>query len=406
MQVLCHTTLSIRYALQVVLSALPLIVELVSLLLTFAGLAYLLLALLAIRSFRHQPRPLPAAVLPTISVLKPVKGFDPGLEEACRSHCRQAYQGRFELLLGTSSTGEEFVGLEAIAAQLRTDFPTVHVRVIACPEQLGTNGKVSTLVQMLPHALGEVLAINDADIRVAPTYLATIAAWLAQPDVGMVTTPYFAQVAPKGGVWSRLEALGIATEFFPSILVARMMERGLRFGLGSTLALRRTTLERLGGLTPLLEELADDYELGVRTAALGLRIILANEPVATSVPRYSLRSFADHQTRWFRTVRDARPLGYLGVVTTYALPWAMATVVASGAALWSISLLSLTLLLRVAVALTGGVGVLGDGQVLRDLVLLPVRDTCAVLFWAWSFAGDTVLWRGERFRVRRGKLVR
>ncbi len=388
------------------LNALPLAVELATLLLTLAGLFYLSLALLAIRSFRRQPRPAAPAVLPTLSILKPVKGFDPGLLNALRSHCRQTYAGRFELLLGASGDAAELSALETMVAQLHLEFPATAIRVIACPERLGTNGKVSTLLQMLPHALGNVLVINDADIRVSLDYLAHLTAWLAQPNVGLVTAPYFAQVATRGGVWSRLEALGISTEFFPSVLVARMMERGVRFGLGSTLALRRDTLDRIGGLEPLVELLADDYELGARTAAAGMRVVLANEPVATSVPPYSLRGFALHQTRWYRTVRDARRLGYLGMVTTYALPWAMATVVASGGALWSVSLLSLTLLLRVAVALSGGVGVLQDGQVLRDLMLLPVRDTASLLFWAWSFAGNTVLWRGERFHVQNGRLVR
>ena len=333
-----------------------------------------------------------------------MKGFDPGLEEACRSQCRQTYSGRFELLLG-AGTGEAGA-LEEMAMRLRAEFPAVPVRLAVCPERLGTNGKVSTLLQLVPHALGEVLVINDADIRVGPVYLAHLAAELAAPNVGLVTAPYFAQVVPGGGIWSRLEALGISTDFFPSVLVARMMERGVRFGLGSTLALRRETLERLGGYEPLLEKLADDYELGVRTAKMGLRVVLSREVVATGVPRYTLQGFAEHQTRWYRTVRDARRLGYLGLVTTYALPWAMATVVASGAALWSISLLSLSLLLRVAVALGGGVSLLQDGQVLRDLFLLPVRDTASVLFWAWSFAGDEVVWRGERFRVKAGKLER
>ena len=387
-----------------VLSVLPLVVELLTLLLTLAGLSYLALALLAMWSFRRQERPA-AAGAPTVSILKSVKGFDPGLREALRSHCRQEYAGRYELLVGAADRGE-LAALEEMAAALRAEFAAVPVRVVACRERLGTNGKVSTLLQMVPHALGEVLVINDADIRVGPAYLSTLTAWLAVPNVGLVTVPYFAQVAPGGGVWSRLEALGIATDFLPSVLVARLMERGVRFGLGSTLALRRETLERVGGFAPLLDYLADDYELGARTAALGLRVVLANEPVATSVPHYSLRGFAEHQTRWYRTVRDARRLGYLGVVTTYALPWAMATVVASGFAFWSVPVLSLVLLVRMAVALSAGVGLLQDGQVLRDLLLLPVRDTCSVLFWAWSFASDEVTWRGERFRVTAGRLMR
>ncbi len=396
--------------LKVVLSFLPFLVHLATLLLTFAGLAYLSLCLLAVRSFRRQPRPAAGALQPTVSVLKPVKGFDPGLIEAVRSHCAQSYGGRFELLLGAAGSSDETAALQAMAAQLHAEFPAVHLRVVPCPQRLGTNGKVSTLLQLVPHALGDVLVINDADIRVGPGYLAAITDALAGTDapagpaVGLVTTPYFALA--EGGLWSRLEALGVSTGFLPSILVARMMEGGLRFGLGSTLALWRGTLDRIGGLQPLLEYLADDYEIGARTAALGLRVVLSQEVVVTGVPRYTLRAFVEHQLRWARTVRDARRLGYLGLVTTFALPWAVANVISSGGSLPSLSLLSLTVLLRVAVALTAGVGTLHDGQVLRDIALLPLRDFFSLFFWAWSYAGDDVVWRGERFRVQQGKLVR
>ncbi len=397
--------MDIRYA-ETVLSLLPSLLQLVTLLLTVAGLVYLSLSLLAVRSFQRQPVPPPSPVPPTVSVLKPVKGFDPGLLEAFRSHCRQSYSGRFELLLGAGGSGEEVAALQGMAAELQAEFPLVPIRVVACTQRLGTNGKVSTLVQLLPHALGDVLVINDADIRVGTGYLTTVTASLADPGVGLVTMPYLAQVYTGGGIWARLESLGISTSFLPSVLTARMMEGGVRFGLGSTLALRRETLQRIGGLSPLLEHLADDYEVGARIAALPMRVVLSREVVATSVPPYSLHGFVEHQVRWARTVRDARKWGYLGMVTTFALPWALATVVSSGLALWSLSLLSLTVLLRVAVALTAGVGILHDGQVLRDLALLPLRDFFSLFFWAWSYAGDDIVWRGERFRVRNGLLVR
>lgn len=376
-------------------------IELVCALLTLSGIAYLLIALLGIRSFGRQAAPVMHGLPPTVSILKPVKGSDPGLYESFASNCRQNYAGRYELLLGQSDATEP---LDAMAAQLRAEFPNVPVRVLPCPERLGTNGKVSTLAQMVPHALGDVLVINDADIRVSPNYLTSIAASLSEPGVGMVTAPYLGQVVPRGGLWSKLEALGISVEFLPGICAARLMEHGIRFGLGSTLALRRETLADIGGIEVLLDYLADDYELGVRVHAAGHRVVLSREIVATTVPLYSFRTFAEHQLRWSRTVRDARPLQYIGFASTFALPWALATVLASGFALWSFSLLSLALLLRFAVALSGGVGVLRDGQVLRDLFLVPVRDCFSLLLWAWSYADNVVVWRGERFLVRKGKL--
>jgi ceramide glucosyltransferase len=379
-------------------------VELVTTILTLAGLAYLLIALLAARAFHREPAVTLIGDAPTISILKPIKGMDPHRYAAFASHCVQQYGGRYELLLGLSDSDDAAVLTEI--DRLRTEYPEVAIRAIPCGERLGTNGKVSTLAQMVPHALGQVLVINDADIVVGPNYLAKLAAELSQPNVGFVTTPYLGRTNDKPVLWARLEALGIATDFMPGVLTARMLDRGVRFGLGSTLALRRETLEQIGGLSPLLQHLADDYELGARVHAAGKRVVLSSEVVATSVPQYSFADFWHHQLRWARGVRDARQLGYLGLAISYALPWALANVIASGFALPSFTLLSLVLLARVAMALQVGVGILRDGQVLRDLWLLPVRDCFGLIVWAWSYAGDDVIWRGERFRLHRGVLSR
>jgi ceramide glucosyltransferase len=190
------------------------------------------------------------------------------------------------------------------------------------------------------------------------------------------------------------------------VLTARWLEGGIRFGLGSTLAMTKTALAKAGGLEALVDALADDYEMGYRISQAGYLVELCPEVVETSVPAYDFKGFWEHQVRWARTTRDSRKLGYMGLGVTYCVPWALLTVVASGFALWSFSLLSVALLARVAVALMVGVGVLRDGQVLRDLWLLPVRDCFGLLFWTWSFAGDTVVWRGEVFRLRDGRISR
>ncbi|SEB85419.1 bacteriohopanetetrol glucosamine biosynthesis glycosyltransferase HpnI [Terriglobus roseus] len=380
------------------------IVETITTVLTLAGLAYLLIALLAARAFRREPVSPAPPTWPTVSVLKPVKGMDPKRYAAFASHCVQQYAGRYELLLGLSDP--EDAELLAEIDRLKADFPALPIRAVLCGERLGTNGKVSTLAQMLPHALGEVIVINDADILVGPQYLSRIMADLSQPGVGMVTAPYVGRTADKPGLWARLEALGISTDFLPGVLTARMLDRGVRFGLGSTLAMRRATLDAIGGLTPLLEHLADDYELGARIHARGMRVMLSPEVVETSVPAYDFAGYWQHQLRWSRGVRDARRAGYVGLAISYAIPWALANVIASGFALPSFTLLSLVLLARVALALGVGVGILRDGQVLRDLWLLPLRDCFGLLFWAWSYADDTVVWRGEHFRLKRGILLR
>jgi ceramide glucosyltransferase len=382
-------------------------IETITTLLTLAGLAYLLLALWGARSFVHfwrGKKPV-SGFAPDVTVLKPVKGVDPRMYTGLASHCRQQYAGAFEIIFGVSSLDDPAVGE---IERLRAEFPECAIRLVECRERLGTSGKVSNLVQMLGEARYEHVIINDSDIRVSPQYLTRVMECFADPHVGMVTAPYIGKTAerrPAMTLWSRLEALGISTDFLPGVLTARYLEGGIHFGLGSTLAMSRIALAKAGGLEPLVEYLADDYEIGARIANAGYCVELCGEVVETTVPAYTFRGFCDHQLRWARSTRDSRKLGYAGLGITYALPWAMMTCVASGFALWSFSLLSIVALARVAVALSVGVGVLRDGQVLRDLWLLPLRDFLGLGFWAWSFAGDTVVWRGELFRLRDGRIT-
>jgi ceramide glucosyltransferase len=384
-------------------------IQLVVAALALSGIAYSLIALWGARDFKNSARtavdsvPVKAADGSAlgVSILKPVKGLDARMYAGLVSHCVQEYVGEFELLFGVSSLEDASV---AEVARLIVEYPHVSIRLVECPARLGPNGKVSNLAQMLPHARFEHVLVNDSDIRVSPRYLSRVVAPFLSAEVGLVTAPYFGRA--ERTLWSRLEALGISTDFIPGVLTARKLEGGIRFGLGSTLATTKTALASIGGFEALVDQLADDYELGARLSAAGYRVELVHEVVETTVPAYTLRGFCEHQLRWARSTRDSRRLGYLGLVVTYVLPWSLATVIVTGGSLWSLSLLSAALLVRVAVALTIGVGILRDGQVLRDLLLLPLRDCFGLFFWAWSYASDQVVWRGERFRLSRGTLER
>ncbi len=381
-------------------------VEVVTTLLTVGGLVYMLLALWGARDFAHSCERAAAEFAPDVTILKPVKGVDARMYAGFVSHCRQTYAGRFEIIFGVSSMDDPAV---VEIERLCSEFPECAIRLVHCTERLGTSGKVSNLVQMLREARYEFVIVNDSDILVSPNYLTRVMRVFAEPRVGMVTAPYLGRTAVGGEaltVWSRMEALGISTDFFPGVLTARKIEGGIRFGLGSTLAVSREALTAAGGLEPLVEYLADDYEMGARIAAAGYKVELCCEVVETTVPAYDFRGFREHQLRWARSTRDSRRWGYVGLGITYCVPWAVLNCVASGLALWSFTLLSLVLLARVAVALTVGVGLLRDEQVLRDVWLLPVRDFFGLGFWAWSFASDTVVWRGERFRLVGGRISR
>ncbi len=382
------------------------IIALVFTLLTLVALVYAIFVFRAARAYMRSCRmPLPA-FYPVVSILKPVKGVDPEMYTAFVSHCGQDYPGEYEILFGASSMADPAV---ALIQRLQREFPEQQIRLLICPQVLGANGKISNLVQMAAQARYDHLLINDSDIRVSPRYLRNVMPAFAIANdtgkpVGMVTALYGGHSHKTLG--SRLEALGIATDFIPGVLTARWLEKGLHFGLGSTLAVTRGALDAIGGLRPLVDHLADDYELGVRIFQAGYRVELGREIVETSIPAYTFSEFVAHQLRWARGVRDARPLGYFGLLMTFGLPWALANVIASGASLDSIALLSVMVCVRFAMALSVGVGVLGDRETLRDLWLLPLRDLVALGVWFWSFADDAIVWRGERFHLRQGKLIR
>jgi len=394
-------------------------VEIATTVLAVAGMGYFLAAMVAARAFLSARRAPLAAFAPGVSVLKSLKGLDPGMIDAFRSHCHQSYAGEYELLFGVSSLSDP--AAQAVE-QLKQEFPDRSIQLIECPARLGTNGKVSTLAQLADHARHSFLLINDSDITVSPRYLERVMASFApapgsptvagkpHPPVGLVTALYRGRAngtpARRGGLPSRLEALGIATDFQAGVLLSKMIEGGLRYGLGSTLAISHEAFDRSGGLKPLADHLADDYELGVRVARAGFRVALSAEVVETAIPAYGWRGFVDHQLRWARTVRDARPWGYAGLVFTHGLGWALLNVLASGLSPVSLWLLGLSFFLRLTLAMMVGVELLSDHQVLPSLWLLPLRDLIAMGVWAAGFAGNTIVWCGERFLLKDGKLQR
>jgi len=337
--------------------------------------------------------------LPPLSILKPLKGIDPEIYECLRSHCLQDYPD-YEVLLGVSDPHDPSI---SHVEQLQREFPRLSIRLLICRQILGANVKVSNLAQMLPEAKYEHLLVNDSDIRVQPGYLQSVVAPLAAADIGLVTCLYRGVAGSTLG--ARLESLGIGTDFSAGVLTAWRFE-GIRFGLGSTLAFRKRDLQAVGGFSALAGYLADDYQLGRRIADSGLKVKLSSMVVETLLPRYSLTGFFRHQIRWARAVRDSRFWGYAGLGLTFGLVWAVAGLILARGAAWAWWLLIAALILRVAVALAVGRCVLQDRQIFPLLPLLPLRDAVAFFIWLASFFGHTVVWRGDRFRLRNGKLTR
>jgi len=362
------------------------------------GVGFYVLCLWSAHKFQRDSSKSHPIFTPPVSILKPLRGADPQMYESFRSHCVQDYP-EYEMVFGVSDPDDPAV--EAVQ-QLIREFPQCQIRLMVCPEVLGNNRKTSNLAQMLSIAKYDYVLINDSDIHVTPDYLRRVMAPFSEPQVGMVTCPYRGIAAETLG--SKLESAGISTDFIAGVLAARQIEGGIHFGLGSTLAVTRTALDAIGGFRPMVNYLADDFELGHRIAKAGFEVVLADTVVETHLPAYSFREFFEHQMRWARSTRDSRRFGYVGVLLTFGVPWAIFSVLLASGAWWSWCVLAAAVGLRAAVAIKVGIGVVHDRAVWRHLWLLPLRDLVA--FWVWfaSFADNKVHWRGDVFILEDGKI--
>jgi ceramide glucosyltransferase len=337
---------------------------------TAAGV-YQLLAIIAVLCHRPQP-PTPNPVPLSVSILKPVYGKDAGFYEAIRTHAIQQYP-EFEILFGIRRADDP---ARAVVERLIAEFPT-------------PNRKVGSLIDLAREARHPILIVNDSDISVPPGYIARVTAPLAQPGIGMVTCLYRAEVRD----WpSRFEALAIATDFAPSTLVARLF--GVSdFGLGSTLVFRRADLDRIGGFHAIADYLADDYQLGHKLHALGLRNIISEVVVSTRLASGSWAGAWRHQQRWARTIRLSGGAGYAGLPITYSSLWVL---IAAGFGLWWIALPLLAI--RMAMAMVSG-WLLESADVWKYCYAIPVRDLAGVAVWAAGLFGRTVVWRDQKLEL-------
>ncbi|MBI5282000.1 MAG: bacteriohopanetetrol glucosamine biosynthesis glycosyltransferase HpnI [Candidatus Solibacter usitatus] len=363
-----------------------------SLILLVAGavaLAYQAVALLAAVVHAGKSRlryaKTPGGSTPGVSILKPVRGVDEGLKAALESHARLDYPD-FEILFGVQDADDAAV---PVIRQLMADRPDVEMRLVVAPTQ-APNAKAGVLAALSREARHDVLVVNDADISVPPEYLRRVAAPLERAATGVVTCLYRAAAQSPAGQW---EALGIATDFIPSTLVAPLV--GIReFGLGSTLCFRRADLEAMGGFEAIGEFIADDYQLAKRITALGRRSSMSEVVVATTLGAPDWREVWRHQVRWARTIRVSRGGGYLGLPVTHAGVWAIVNAAAGN---WP---MALTLwVARVAMGVAAGFGVLRHWPALFAAPLIPLWDVWAFAVWLAGMSGRTVYWRGRRFRL-------
>ncbi len=366
---------------------------------------FLVLVVLAAIRFRRRSTSLAATEveLPPVTLLKPLCGLEPNLEPNLESFFAQDYP-QFEIIFGTRDGRDP--ALEIVRALQRT-YPSVPVKIVYSGEPDRPNAKVCSLEKMCKRAAYGYLIISDSDVKVRPNYIREVVRPLLNAKVGLVWCIY--RGLPTEGLWSWLEALGMSVEMVSGVIVADMLA-GMNFALGPTMAVRREVLDGIGGMPMLANYCADDYVLGNEVHRAGYEVVMSPHVIDHVVMNRSFASSFLHQLRWAKSTRFSRPSGHFGSVLTYAMPFGLLGGLAAwiaGVPMVGLGLVAWAFLNRVVLSIAAGYGVVKDARALRYCWLYPVRDLMAFGFWCGSYFGDTVDWRGEKYRVLRGgKMVR
>lgn len=323
-----------------------------------------------------------------ISVLKPLSGLDEGLEENLRSYFEQEYE-EFELLFAVRRKNDPAA---AVARRLMLEYPAVPAKLIITGEPPYPHAKVFSLKCMFDQARHDLIVMGDSDVRVGTDFCRSLAAEFEEERLGLVTCPYRA-VSGKS-IWSRLEAIGMNTDFHAGLFTAVMME-GTKFAVGPTIVARRSVLVALGGIERVKNYLAEDYMLGRIASELGFVVRLSSYVVEHHIGSDAMGQNFAHRLRWARSTRRSRPWGYVGQFFTHPLPLALlATLACPGC--WR--LLAVTAIFRAAAAWTVSERILGAAI---PWPLLPLQDFLGFFFWVAGFFGKSILWRGQRYTLNR-----
>jgi ceramide glucosyltransferase len=356
--------------------------------------SYAVLTVVAVLVWRLRRGAQSSCSRPPVTVLKPLCGAEPGLHEHLRSFCRQNYP-EFQIVFGVRDAGDPAC---AVVKRLAAEFPSVPIELVIDPQLHGTNLKISNLINMLPYARHDILAMADSDAFVGPDYLAAVTAPLLNHDVGLVTCIY--RGTPTKGIWSRLGAMYINEWYVPSVLLAWLFgHQG--YVSGQTVCMRRDTLRDIGGLPVLSDHLADDHRLGELVGKLGLRIVLSPYVVDGEHHEPNFSSLTRHELRWMRTLRVLRPRSFRMIFLTFSLPLAVFGIIAAGAG----SSLSKTAWVLFGIAVLARLvlhfvhRLRDDRAPVSDLWLLPARDLLLCWVWCRSFFTSHVTWRGNEFAV-------
>jgi ceramide glucosyltransferase len=392
-----------------------------------AALALLSLAItlwqwFAARRFPLHQRAADTSFAPGVTLLKPLKGLDPETRGCLESWFKQDYRGPVQLLFGVA---DEKDSVCEVVRKLIAEHPQANAQLVLCPEQLGPNAKVSTLVHLERLAQHDHLVVSDADTRVPTDFLAQVVQPLRDPQAGLVNCFY--ALANPTTLAMQWEAVAVNADFWSQVLQSRTL-KPLDFALGAVMATRRQQLNEIGGFRALVDYLADDYQLGNQIAKRGYRIELCPVVVECREREQGWREVWAHQLRWARTIRVCQPVPYFFSILSNATWWGVLALISSAMLtrmaspeVWAkgdfataetllisagFAVFQIALVVRVCGSAECYMRL--SGPLLQDFnILFPLlKDLLQVPIWALAFLGNTVVWRGQRLRVLPGgKLV-
>jgi len=376
------------------------VLRLAVLVLATGPLVYYLLSLYCTVEYFRGLRKLPPrddSFAPPVSILKPVRGVDPGAYENFASYCRIDYPD-YELVFAMADPHDQVI---PVIEQLQRDFPDRSIRFVTDVPRVGENNKVNSLCRLVKEARYGLLVMTDSDVRVPRDYLREVVAPFADRRVGAVTCFY--RCAGGGTLAANLDMLGMCMDSVPSALLARQLEGNVQFAFGWTMATTKERLAEIGGWEAMANHHSDDFELGNRIASKGHRVELTREPVGMVFPEEEFTDFLRHELRWAVGLRNVRPAGYAGMIFTHGLPWTVLATVVAAASGWAgiaATFVAAYLALRLGLAYAAGVWGLQDRNITSKLWLAPVRDAISAAVWFAGFFTDRITWRGLEYRVR------
>ncbi|MGF6753801.1 ceramide glucosyltransferase [Paraburkholderia sp. GAS42] len=353
------------------------------------GVGYTLLAATLIGRFFGRSSAQPDS-FPPVTIVKPLHGNEWALHGNLSSFCQQDYPGVVQFLFGVHDSADPAL---KVLDDLRRAHPDADITVIADTRLHGPNRKMSNILNMLPHARHDVLVFADSDVGVEPTYLRNVIGELQKPGVGLVTCAY--RGAPDPGFWPRLSAKATNYQFLPGVVT------GLALGLarpcfGQTIAMRRDTLEKIGGFAPFVHHLAEDHAIGEAVRMTGEKVVIPPFTVSHACVETSAAKLIAHELRWSRTIRRVDPVGHFGSVLMHPVAFSMLGVVLSGGARWAWAFVAAALCARMALKCLSDRAL---KQAPRGLWLLPAWDVVAFAIFVASFFSSRVIWRGFSFNV-------